>query len=249
MVSDPEFGNSLTVDNASSADYTLTVMTVVAAVLVPIILLYQAWTYHVFRGPARRGRRGQPGRSARPEDRKLGRRWGRSTRAWSTAPGRCASCSRSTPSSASSPRCSSSPRRCCSRGSLPVASKGRRSGSSWPRSSSSSSSPHAAAPPPGDSRSRAGGQLRARSPTFGWTWSSAGSATARPRSTARRARRWRPSPSVASTRSRPRSPAISRSSCWRWSSRSPCSPSWPGSTFSPPGSCCSRSPLCPCSCG
>jgi cytochrome d ubiquinol oxidase subunit II len=49
MVSDPEFGNSLTVDNASSADYTLTVMTVAAAVLVPIILLYQAWTYHVFR--------------------------------------------------------------------------------------------------------------------------------------------------------------------------------------------------------
>jgi cytochrome bd ubiquinol oxidase subunit II len=49
MVSDPEFGNSLTVDNASSADYTLTVMTVVAAVLVPLILLYQAWTYHVFR--------------------------------------------------------------------------------------------------------------------------------------------------------------------------------------------------------
>ena len=49
MVSDPDFGNSLTVDNASSADYTLTVMTVVAAVLIPIILLYQAWTYHVFR--------------------------------------------------------------------------------------------------------------------------------------------------------------------------------------------------------
>ncbi len=49
MVSDPEFGNSLTVDNASSAHYTLTVMTVVAAVLVPVILLYQAWTYHVFR--------------------------------------------------------------------------------------------------------------------------------------------------------------------------------------------------------
>jgi cytochrome d ubiquinol oxidase subunit II len=49
MVSDPDFGNSLTVDNASSADYTLTVMTVVAAVLLPIILFYQAWTYHVFR--------------------------------------------------------------------------------------------------------------------------------------------------------------------------------------------------------
>ena len=49
MVSDPEFANSLTIDNASSAHYTLTVMTVVAAVLVPVILLYQAWTYHVFR--------------------------------------------------------------------------------------------------------------------------------------------------------------------------------------------------------
>jgi cytochrome d ubiquinol oxidase subunit II len=49
MVSDPEFGNSLTIDNASSAHYSLTVMTVVAAVLVPVIVLYQAWTYHVFR--------------------------------------------------------------------------------------------------------------------------------------------------------------------------------------------------------
>ena len=49
MVSDPEFGNSLTIDNASSAHYSLTVMTVVAAALVPVIVLYQAWTYHVFR--------------------------------------------------------------------------------------------------------------------------------------------------------------------------------------------------------
>jgi cytochrome d ubiquinol oxidase subunit II len=49
MVSDPEFGNSLTVENASSADYSLTVMTVVAAVLLPVVLLYQGWTYHVFR--------------------------------------------------------------------------------------------------------------------------------------------------------------------------------------------------------
>jgi cytochrome bd ubiquinol oxidase subunit II len=49
MVSDPQFANSLTIDNASSADYSLKVMTVVAAVLVPVVLLYQAWTYHVFR--------------------------------------------------------------------------------------------------------------------------------------------------------------------------------------------------------
>jgi cytochrome d ubiquinol oxidase subunit II len=50
MVSDPEFGNSLTIGNASSADYTLTVMTVVAAVLIPVVLVYQAWSYRVFRG-------------------------------------------------------------------------------------------------------------------------------------------------------------------------------------------------------
>jgi cytochrome d ubiquinol oxidase subunit II len=49
LVSDPNFANSLTVENASSADYSLTVMTVVAAVILPVILLYQAWTYHVFR--------------------------------------------------------------------------------------------------------------------------------------------------------------------------------------------------------
>ena len=49
MVSVPDFGNSLTIENASSAHYSLTVMTVVAAVLLPVVLLYQAWTYHVFR--------------------------------------------------------------------------------------------------------------------------------------------------------------------------------------------------------
>jgi cytochrome bd ubiquinol oxidase subunit II len=49
MVSNPDFANSLTIENASSEDYTLKVMTVVAAVLVPVVLLYQAWTYRVFR--------------------------------------------------------------------------------------------------------------------------------------------------------------------------------------------------------
>lgn len=41
--------NSLTVDNASSSDYTLTIMTWVAAVLTPLVLAYQGWTYWVFR--------------------------------------------------------------------------------------------------------------------------------------------------------------------------------------------------------
>jgi cytochrome d ubiquinol oxidase subunit II len=49
MVSNPDFGNSLTVDNASSSHYALQVMTVVAMILVPVILVYQGWTYHVFR--------------------------------------------------------------------------------------------------------------------------------------------------------------------------------------------------------
>jgi cytochrome d ubiquinol oxidase subunit II len=49
MVSDPNFGNSLTVQNSSSAHYTLAVMSVVALIVTPIILLYQGWTYRVFR--------------------------------------------------------------------------------------------------------------------------------------------------------------------------------------------------------
>jgi len=49
MVSSTDFGNSLTVGNASSAHYTLVVMTVVAVLCVPLVLLYQGWTYHVFR--------------------------------------------------------------------------------------------------------------------------------------------------------------------------------------------------------
>jgi len=49
MVSSPDFGNSLTVDNAASAHYTLAVLSVVALICLPVVLLYQAWTYHVFR--------------------------------------------------------------------------------------------------------------------------------------------------------------------------------------------------------
>ena len=41
--------NSLTVDNAASGTYTLTIMTWVAVALTPIVLLYQGWTYWVFR--------------------------------------------------------------------------------------------------------------------------------------------------------------------------------------------------------
>ena len=40
---------SLTIDNASSTEYTLQVMTIVAVIFVPIVLVYQAWTYWIFR--------------------------------------------------------------------------------------------------------------------------------------------------------------------------------------------------------
>jgi cytochrome bd ubiquinol oxidase subunit II len=49
MVSSPDFENSLTVEGAASSHYSLTVMTVVAAIFVPMVLLYQGWTYYVFR--------------------------------------------------------------------------------------------------------------------------------------------------------------------------------------------------------
>ncbi|PJF29531.1 MAG: cytochrome d ubiquinol oxidase subunit II [Phototrophicales bacterium] len=44
---DPNF--SLTIYNASSSQYTLSIMTVIALTFVPIVLAYQAWTYWVFR--------------------------------------------------------------------------------------------------------------------------------------------------------------------------------------------------------
>jgi cytochrome d ubiquinol oxidase subunit II len=44
---DPAF--NLTITNAASTDYTLTIMTVVAVIFTPLVLLYQGWTYWVFR--------------------------------------------------------------------------------------------------------------------------------------------------------------------------------------------------------
>ena len=40
----------LTVSNSASGSYALQVMTIVAVIFFPLVLLYQAWTYHVFRG-------------------------------------------------------------------------------------------------------------------------------------------------------------------------------------------------------
>ena len=42
-------GTSLTTVNAAATPYTLRIMTVVAAIFTPLVLLYQSWTYWVFR--------------------------------------------------------------------------------------------------------------------------------------------------------------------------------------------------------
>jgi cytochrome d ubiquinol oxidase subunit II len=49
LVSHPGFANSLTISGAASGHYALSVITVVAAIFTPVVLLYQGWTYHVFR--------------------------------------------------------------------------------------------------------------------------------------------------------------------------------------------------------
>ncbi|WP_285116896.1 cytochrome d ubiquinol oxidase subunit II [Leifsonia sp. fls2-241-R2A-40a] len=49
MPSSPNPENSLTIANASSSTTTLTIMTWVAAFSLPLILVYQGWTYWVFR--------------------------------------------------------------------------------------------------------------------------------------------------------------------------------------------------------
>lgn len=45
---------SLTIENASSSQYTLEVMTWVAVIMIPLVLAYQSWTYWVFRKRIRR---------------------------------------------------------------------------------------------------------------------------------------------------------------------------------------------------
>jgi cytochrome d ubiquinol oxidase subunit II len=49
MVSSTATSNNLTVDGVASSDYALKVMTVVALVMTPVVLLYQGWSYWVFR--------------------------------------------------------------------------------------------------------------------------------------------------------------------------------------------------------
>lgn len=49
MISSTNPAWSLTIFNASSSQYTLSVMSIVALIFVPIVLAYQGWTYYMFR--------------------------------------------------------------------------------------------------------------------------------------------------------------------------------------------------------
>jgi len=48
MISSTNPDWTLTIYNASSSQYTLTVMSIVALIFVPIVLVYQGWTYYMF---------------------------------------------------------------------------------------------------------------------------------------------------------------------------------------------------------
>ncbi|NIV33359.1 MAG: cytochrome d ubiquinol oxidase subunit II, partial [Anaerolineae bacterium] len=49
MVSSLNDSWSLTIQNASASQYTLQIMSIIALIFLPIVLLYQGWSYWVFR--------------------------------------------------------------------------------------------------------------------------------------------------------------------------------------------------------
>ena len=49
MISTLDPANSLDIYNAASSPYTLKVITIVAAIFVPVVVAYQGWTYWIFR--------------------------------------------------------------------------------------------------------------------------------------------------------------------------------------------------------
>jgi cytochrome d ubiquinol oxidase subunit II len=50
MTSSTNHAYNLTVNNAAAGHYALVVMTVAAVLLIPVVLLYQGWSFYVFRG-------------------------------------------------------------------------------------------------------------------------------------------------------------------------------------------------------
>jgi cytochrome d ubiquinol oxidase subunit II len=56
MPSTTDPAGSLTIENASSTDYTLTIMSWAALIFLPLVLAYQGWTYWIFRKRITRSR-------------------------------------------------------------------------------------------------------------------------------------------------------------------------------------------------
>jgi cytochrome d ubiquinol oxidase subunit II len=53
MISSTNAAYDLSVNNSASGHYALTVMTVVAVIFFPVVLIYQGWSFHVFRARVR----------------------------------------------------------------------------------------------------------------------------------------------------------------------------------------------------
>jgi cytochrome d ubiquinol oxidase subunit II len=72
MVSSTDTAFNLTVAGTASSHYALTVMTIVAVVFTPLVLLYQSWNYYVFRqrvhGPGSDGSVPSDGPAAPPAE-------------------------------------------------------------------------------------------------------------------------------------------------------------------------------------
>ncbi len=49
MISSTDAANNLTIYNASSSPYTLKVISIITAIMLPVVLAYQSWTYVIFR--------------------------------------------------------------------------------------------------------------------------------------------------------------------------------------------------------
>ncbi len=73
---DPQ--STLTAVEAASTAYTLKILTVIAAIFTPLVMLYQGWTYWVFRKRV-------VGRSMKPLDPRLLRRAKAARRSWSAS--------------------------------------------------------------------------------------------------------------------------------------------------------------------
>jgi hypothetical protein len=66
MVSSTNPAYSLTINNVASGSHALKVMTVVVVIFLPLVLLYQAWTYYVFRQRLSPGNFQPPALGTRP---------------------------------------------------------------------------------------------------------------------------------------------------------------------------------------